>query len=423
MVAGIVIGAGIFRIPTDVARLVPSEPLILSLWLAGAVIALAGAATYSALARVAGDLGGEYRFLALGFGPAVATLFVWARMTVIQTGSIAAVAFVAGEHAARLVPLPPALLALLAVAGVTVLNWSGLVVSARLQRGLVVAVVLALAGLVALGLAMPAAHAPPAAPTVPPTPGAVGLALVFVMLAYGGWNEAAYLAGETQRGARTLAWGLAGGLLLVAALYLGFNAAALHALGVAGLAATPTPAVALTDAAGGAGAGVAVLVLLAALSTLNVTVLTGARAMCALGRDHPAFRALGAWDQARAVPRASLLVQAAIALALVGLGWCARDGFEAMVAFTAPVFWLFLALVGLVPFRRPELARSRPAAGLFAVACLGMAASAVDHARGLALAHETAGWMGLAGLGCVALGLPVSRWRWRAGAGSGRARP
>ncbi len=410
MVAGIVIGAGIFRAPADVARLIGDPAGFLGIWLLGAAVAVIGGLTYAALAQRAGGIGGEYRFLELGWGRPVGALFVWARTAVIQTGALATVAFVAGDYLAAVLPGSALLWALLSVGLITLFNLLGLSVSAAAQRLMSLAIMAALAAIAAM--ALPAAEALAAEPAAPAAAADAnpGLALVFVMLVFGGWNEAAYLSGEVRGGAAGLRRGLVGGILLVALLYLAVNLAYLAALGIDRLAATPAPATAIAEAVlGEAGAAAITLaVVLAAWSTLNVTVITGARAMCALGQDLPALAFLGRWDSERSTPVAALLVQGAVALALVGLGGLARDGFEAMVAFTAPVFWLFLALVALVPFRLPELAAVRlPAAG-FLAACLWMLWSSVGYARLLASQSELAGWLGFAGLLLVAAGLPLA---------------
>lgn len=406
--AGIVIGAGIFRAPADVARLTGTAPGFLSLWLLGALVALMGGFTYVALAGRAGGIGGEYRFLELGWGRPVGALFVWARAAVIQTGALATVAFLAGDYLAAMLPGDALPWALVSVALVTLFNLLGLSVSAAAQRWLSLAVIAALLLLVAIALTGNASTDPPPAPVRGPAN--PGLALVFVMLVFGGWNEAAYLSGEVRGGAAGLRRGLVGGILLVACLYLAVNLAYLASLGIDRLAATPAPALAIAEAALGdpGGAMITLVVVLAAFSTLNVTTITGARAMCALGQDLPALAHLGRWDEGRSVPVTALLVQGGVALALVGLGGLARDGFEAMVAFTAPVFWMFLALVALVPFRRAELRSVRlPALG-FAAACLWMLWSSIGYARLLASQSEVAGWLGFGGLALVAAGLPLA---------------
>jgi amino acid transporter len=89
------------------------------------------------------------------------------------------------------------------------------------------------------------------------------------------------------------------------------------------------------------------MVAIAALTSINATMIVGARTNYALGKDWNALRGLSHWQGERAAPVASYLVQAAISLALILFGAFQADGFEAMVEFTAPVFWSFLFLVGV----------------------------------------------------------------------------
>ena len=104
LVVGMVVGVGIFRTPSLVAANAGSETTFLALWLAGGAVSLIGALCYAELASRYPDAGGEYHFLDRAFGPATGFLFAWARMAVIQTGAIAAVAFVLGDHAAGIAP-------------------------------------------------------------------------------------------------------------------------------------------------------------------------------------------------------------------------------------------------------------------------------------------------------------------------------
>jgi amino acid transporter len=105
-----------------------------------------------------------------------------------------------------------------------------------------------------------------------------------------------------------------------------------------------------------------VLVVAAALSSTNATIFTGARTNFALGRDFSLFAVLGRWRADTETPYNALWIQGGIALALVGLGAATRQGFESMVDYTAPVFWLFLLLTGVALFRlrRKEPAARRP---------------------------------------------------------------
>ena len=103
------------------------------------------------------------------------------------------------------------------------------------------------------------------------------------------------------------------------------------------------------------------MVIVASLTSINATMLVGARSNYALGRDWKLFGWLGGWH-ASGVPRPALLAQSAISLLLVGFGAATRKGFETMVDFTAPVFWFFFLLTGiaLMVLRRTEAAAERP---------------------------------------------------------------
>jgi amino acid transporter len=138
----------------------------------------------------------------------------------------------------------------------------------------------------------------------------------------------------------------------------------LHAFGLQGLRAAAAPAADLMRlAAGHTGAAVlSITVCCAALSTLNATIFTGARVYYALGRDLPALQRLGRWDERGDTPVNGILVQGAIALALILFGAATRDGFQSMVDYTAPVFWFFMLLVGVGLFvlRRRDPEHLRP---------------------------------------------------------------
>src|SRR5690348_7903724 len=107
LTVGIVIGAGIFRLPSLVASNASTEWIVLAAWVLGGVVSLIGALVYAELATTYPNAGGEYHYLRRAFGAPVGFLFAWARLSVIQTGSIAAVSFVFGDFVAQLAPLGP----------------------------------------------------------------------------------------------------------------------------------------------------------------------------------------------------------------------------------------------------------------------------------------------------------------------------
>lgn len=368
IVVGIVVGAGIFRTPPLVAQITGDGGWALAAWVAGGLVSLIGALCYAELAATYPHAGGDYHFLTRAFGRDVSFLYGWARAAVINTGSIALLAFVFGDYATRLVdlgPRSPALWAALLVVVLTLVNVASLAASSRTQNWLTMFEVAGLVVIVVAGIVVtPAAPAPVAWFASTPSYGALGFAMVFVLLTYGGWNEAAYVSAEVAGGRRAILETLVVSVLVLTALYVAVNVALLHGLGQPALAASKAAPADLVARAFGARAGeaLAAFVAVATLTSINATMLVGARSNYALGRDWPALRRLGGWNATRGTPTPAFLLQGALALALIGFGALEKDGFEAMVEFTAPVFWGFLALVGaaLVVLRVRDREAARP---------------------------------------------------------------
>ncbi|MBA3522459.1 MAG: amino acid permease [Gemmatimonadales bacterium] len=366
LMVGLVLGAGIFRAPQLVAQNTGSVEAFLGLWVVGGVISLIGALCYAELTTAYPHAGGEYHFLRRAFGNGPAFLFAWSRSTVIQTGSIAILAYVFGDYLAPVLSLGErgsAFLAVAAIVGLTGLNIAGLRRGKNTQVVLTLVELAGFAAVIVAGLFL-VNSAPAQAPAAGSGVLAPGLALVFVLLTFGGWNEAAYLSAEVRGGPRAMARALLWGTGIITVLYLLANLAYVKALGFAGVAASPVVAADVMSAAGGQWGAtlLSFIVAVSALTSINATIITGARSTYALGRDFEALRVLGEWKEQGSTPANALLLQGAIALALVAFGAIARGGFEAMVAYTAPVFWFFLALVALslIVVRRSEPDALRP---------------------------------------------------------------
>jgi len=352
LICGMVIGAGIFKAPSIVAASTSSDAEFLFAWILGGVVSVCGALVYAELASRYPETGGEYAYLARAFGRGAAFVFAWSRMTVIQTGAIAAVAFVFGDYASEILRLgdsSSAIYAALGVVALTLLNFAGTVESKTLQKIMQVLLFAGLLFIAAGGLLMAGAPARPAAPA---SGGSFGLAMIFVLLTYGGWNEAAYLAGEVRDSRRNMMRILVGGILAVAVLYLLVNLGYLAVLGLGGMRESKAVAADVMRVVTGEKGAVllALIVCLAALTTVNAAIFTGARTNYALGRDFALFARLGSWREAGSTPGNALLLQGVIALALVLIASFTPDGFSAMVAYTAPVFWTFFLLTGLTLF-------------------------------------------------------------------------
>lgn len=364
IMVGIVVGIGIFKTPSLVATNVGSEGAFVAIWIFGGLVTLIGALCYAELAAAHPHAGGEYHFLSRAYGRPVAMLFGWARGAVIQTGAIAAVAFVLGDYASQLLPLGPhgiAIYAALAIILLTGVNIVGTVQSKTTQIAVTFVEIGAIAAIILFGL-MGSGEPVPAAETAATAPAsaALGMAMIFVLLTYGGWNEAAYLSGELRDAPRKIARVLVIGTAIITALYVLANLALLDILGLEGLRGSDAVAAdMMRTVAGEPGALlVSVAIVAAAFSTLNATIFTGARVYYAMARDLTLLPRVAEWDERGRTPANGLLLQGGVALLLVVLGSATRDGFQAMVDYTAPVFWAFLLLVGIALFilriREPE---------------------------------------------------------------------
>jgi amino acid transporter len=327
-------------------------------WLLGALVSLAGALCYAELASAYRHPGGDYHFLTRAYGRDASFLYAWARATVNNTGAIALLAFVFGDYVSTVVPLGAAsgaIWAAVIVVALTLVNIAGLHVSARTQNWLTIVEVAGLVAVVAAAAVLATTSTTSGA--VPmfakaPSAGLFGLAMVFVLLTYGGWNEAAYLSAELRGGKRAILPVLVASLAIITVAYVAVNVALLNALGLSGLADSKAPgADVMRRAFGDVGKQlIALAVAVAALTSINATMIVGARTNYAMARDWRALRFMSGWHAARGVPVASFVVQGLVALALVAFGALQHDGFEAMVEFTAPVFWAFLFLVGIAVF-------------------------------------------------------------------------
>jgi amino acid transporter len=347
-----------------VAEHAGSAGVALLAWLAGGLVSLLGALCYAELASAYPNSGGDYHYLSRAFGWRLGFLFAWARLTVVQTGAIALLAFVLGDYAAETLGLGPwgsPLCAGLIVAVLTATNIVGVRQGAATQNFLTT---VEIAGILLVALAAEPAAAATFGGNAPTSAGAFGLVMVFVLLTYGGWNEAAYLSGELRDPGRTMVRALVWSLVLVTALYVLINWTFLATLGVAGVAGSKAVAADVVHQTLGSGGArlTSALVVVAALTSINAAIFTGARSSYAVGRDVRALGFLGRWHPSTRTPVNALLTQGSVALALVALGGLTRRGFETMVEYTAPVFWLFLFLTGiaLLVLRRRDPGRPRP---------------------------------------------------------------
>ena len=351
LVVATVVGAGIFTIPAYVASLAGSGAIVLSLWIAGGLMAMAGALCFAELAARFPRGGAEYAYIREAFGPTAGFLSGWTSFIAGFSGAIAASAVGFGRYLVTFFPSMEGFtvpIALALIAAFTLVSIAGVRASRLATNAQAAIIVVGILVLVAGALVGPPAVATVAAGA----PGAGVLsALVPIFFTYSGWNAAAYVAGEFRDPARGVPRALIGGTLIVMVLYVGLNAALLHSLSPAGLAASSAPVAASARIAlGGAGSGiVGMLVLFALASSVCAMVITGPRIYMEMARDGvlPAFfTRTSARD---GVPMAAAIAQSVWSAVLVVSGT-----FEQIVTYTGFAIVLFsgLAVAALFVARR-----------------------------------------------------------------------
>lgn len=365
LIVGVVIGIGIFKTPSMIAANTGRTDVFFLAWLAGGMISLIGALCYAELATAYPHTGGDYHYLTRAFGRKVGFLFVWSRMTVIQPGSIAMLAFVFGDYLSQVLPLghsAHSIYAALSIIILTALNLIGSQEGKWTQNLLTAIKLVGLFSVVVAGMISPSSPSPMVAINPNPEP-SFGLAMVFVLLTFGGWNEAAYVSAELHEVRRNMVRALLWGIGIITAIYLLMNLAYLKGLGFREMGQSEVVAADLMRRVFGQGGAkfISLLIAVSALGAINASLFTGCRTNYALGQDFSLFGFLGRWHGRSNTPTNALLFQGAIALVLVLFGTLVRKGFVTMVEYTAPVFWCFFLLTGLSLFvlriKEPEVAR------------------------------------------------------------------
>ena len=416
MIVGLIVGAGIFGTPSIVAGAVESETLLVAVWIAGGVFSVIGALCYAELATAFPSAGGEYHFLQRAFGRSLAFLYGWARMTVIVAGSIAVFAYLFGDYMSRIWSFgtySSAIWAVLIVGVLTAVNYVGIREGKATQNLFTVLEVSGLVLIVVAGLIFAPEPAAVAAATGAGQPwymgAGIGSAMVFVLFTYGGWNDAAYISAEVRDRERNMARALLFSIGLVTVLYVLVNVAYLKGLGYDTMVRSDAVAADLLKSVWGSAGEklISFMIAIAALTSVNGSMIVGARSNYALGKDWPLLGFLGRWDEASGSPRNAMLVQGVIALALVVFGAIQNTGFKGLVEYSLPVFWGFFLLVGVALFvlraKEPSVPRPFRVPGypvvpaVFVLMCAYLLYSSLAY-------HRT---HALVGLGVLAVGAVV----------------
>jgi basic amino acid/polyamine antiporter, APA family len=374
VVAGGIVGVGIFANPSNVARVVSNPVLILAVWAIGGAVALIGGFVWAELASRYPEVGGQYVYLQRAYPPVVGFLYGVALLFIINGGSLAAVSILFASYVDRsFVPLGPAgirMAAATALLALTAVNVVGIRAGKWTNNLLMAAKVAGMLALVALALRhgrVPASHF-----DLNPSAVVSGLslhllltALVPILFAYGGWQSCANIAGEIKDPARNLPRANVWGVVAVVVLYLSLNLAYLWVLTPAQVALAPALAADVARAvAGDAGARfVAALIVVSSLGFLAVVILTGPRLYYAMAADGLLFARAARLHPRYHTPAFALWFQAAVSLALL-----TTNTYDQLLSYVVFADWLFFGLTAGALFivRRkpvPEGSRIAPVPG------------------------------------------------------------
>jgi APA family basic amino acid/polyamine antiporter len=470
IVAGSMIGSGIFIVSADIARTVGSAGWLLAVWAITGAVTLVAALSYGELAGMMPRAGGQYVYLREAYNPLVGFLYGWTLFLVIQTGTIAAVAVAFAKFTAVLVPAlgekvyvlsagsfhvsAAQLVAIASIVVLTAVNRRGLHGGKLVQNGFTLTKIVSLFALIALGLTIgrhPQAIAANlagfwdaawtrvadgAVVAVEPLAGvallsAIGAAMVGSLFASDAWNNITFTAGEVVEPRRNIPLSLVLGTGLVTLIYILANVAYIVMLPVAGspgaadamgrgiqFAVSDRVATAAAETILGAPAAavMAVFVMISTFGCNNGLILAGARVSYAMARDGLFFARAGELNR-HAVPGAALVVQAVWA-SLLCLSGTYSDLLD-YVIFAVLIFYI-LTVAGIFSLRRkrPDAERPYRAWGYPVVPLLYIAAAAAI-AVDLLLVKPKYTWPGVI---IVLLGVPVYFVWARLGRRAGAAR-
>jgi basic amino acid/polyamine antiporter, APA family len=421
-----VIGGGIFFVPVIVAMMVPHGGAILFVWFLGGALAFAGAMAYAELAALRPRAGAEYVYLRDAFGPLAAFLTGWTSFVAGFSGAIAAGALALADYMGRFLPAassdaapltvpvpflplivsPKALVALTAIAALSLIHIRGLGPGSFVQNILAAVKTLALVFFVALGFSLGTGDAGQVLAGESAPVGGMMLALIPIMFSYSGWNAAAYVAEEVRNPGRNVPLALGLGTVIVVIIYLALNALYLYAMPVQELASLGD--VRLIDRSAErlfgfvAGDVIALFTIVSLAASISAMVLAGPRVYYAMARDGMFLPGAARVHAQFHTPVAAILAQGLWSGVLVLSGTLTQ-----LVSYTGFAVVLFsgIAVSALFVLRHREPDAPRPfrawgypwAPGIFVIASAAMVVNEIIRNGSTAVL----------GIVVIALGIPV----------------
>ena len=409
IVVGIVIGGGIFLVPNLVARNLGSEASILAVWLFAGVASFFGALACAELGAALPSTGGQYVYLREAYGPMGGFLYGWTMFVVARTAQVSWMAVTFSLYVSYFIPLTPLVSKLLGIAAIVVLatiNYRGVSGGALVQKGFTFAKVLGLMIIIGGALFFRGSAGPPqpAGIAAPFSLSHFGVALIACLLAYDGWVQVTFVAGEIRDPRRNILRALALGVGICIAIYMLANLAYLRVMSIDQIAASDHVGASAAERILGPAGGtlVAVIILLSIVGTINGCFLTSPRIYFAQARDGLFFSKFAEVHPRFSTPAFSIVAQAVWAAILLVSGT-----YETLLDYAMFALWISYALMvaGMMILRRkqPELERPYRMWGYPVTPLLFLAVAAGFLINTLI---EKPG-PSLAGLALIATGVPV----------------
>ena len=383
VMVGIIIGTGIFKTPTSIAKELSDPWLVLVFWLVGGVLSLFGAFTYAELAVMFPQSGGVYVFIREGFGRCAAFVFGWTYMLISKPVAAAGIAIIFAEQVNTLLDVNwdkrPATIAIMFA--LTWINARGVGLGTGFAGILTVVKVLALLAIAALAFALGKGDAAGLAAEVAPRSLLLAIAPVMglVLWTYDGWSDVGAIAGEVKDPQRKLPSIYFVGTAAITLLYLAVNAAYLWVVPLQEMRTTDNVAPLVIDRLLGKDFAivVTVIVLISSLGSTHGSIMTGARVTFAQARDGLLFAFLAKVHSTRETPAVSLWFQFALSsLAVIFL-----KTFENLAGAFVFTMWIFYAMAGASIFilrrRLPDAPRAYRCWGYPVVPALFIASALV----------------------------------------------
>ncbi len=362
IVMGGMVGSGIFLTPPLIAQVARTAPLIVTAWIFGGIIALAGAFIFAELAWRRPAVAGVYGYLRDGLHPAIAFTAGWTALLISYTGAMAAsaVAFAAYFQPVIGLHTPLWIVAAVVLLLLTFVNCLGVRPGSLTQNALMILKIGAIAAIILAGFFGPARAAAPLLQL--PASGnwlwLVGAAMVPVLFAYDGWQTAPFIDEEMRDARRGMPRALLWGVLAVMILYIAITLAALRMLGPAGLAHSTAPAAdMMQNVLGSMGVrAIAAAVALSTLGYLSNAILVSPRLYYAMAADGLFFKQL-AWVHPKTqAPVVAIAVQGIVAAFITIF-----NGFPQILNYVVVIDFIYFALVAytLFVFRRRDKGETR----------------------------------------------------------------